>query len=134
MAGVQFRLDGAALGAEDTTAPYSVPWDTHDGPDGTHTLTAVARDAAGNIGHVVLDHRDRVERGVGRGDVFVGLLDGSVQWRSPDGTLRRTLISGSDGEASGLAFDASRILYVPHWISQTGLGTRQHWSRGSTTT
>ena len=26
--GVQFRLDGAALGAEDTTAPYSTSWDT----------------------------------------------------------------------------------------------------------
>src|SRR3989441_7477690 len=28
VAGVQFQLDGAALGAEDTTAPYSVPWAT----------------------------------------------------------------------------------------------------------
>ena len=46
--GVQFRLDGAALGAEDTTSPYSVPWDTTAAGNGTHTLTAVARDAAGN--------------------------------------------------------------------------------------
>ena len=29
--GVQFQLDGAPLGAVDTTAPYSVPWDTADG-------------------------------------------------------------------------------------------------------
>ena len=28
VAGVQFRLDGADLGAEDTSAPYSVNWDT----------------------------------------------------------------------------------------------------------
>ena len=28
VAGVQFLLDGANLGAEDTTAPYSVAWDT----------------------------------------------------------------------------------------------------------
>src|SRR5581483_4244983 len=26
--GVQFKLDGANLGAEDTTAPYSISWDT----------------------------------------------------------------------------------------------------------
>src|SRR5207245_1500679 len=26
--GVQFRLDGANFGAEDTTAPYSIAWDT----------------------------------------------------------------------------------------------------------
>src|SRR5687767_15431469 len=28
VAGVQFKLDGANLGAEDTAAPYEVPWDT----------------------------------------------------------------------------------------------------------
>src|SRR5205085_816534 len=46
--GVQFRLDGAALGAEDTTAPYSIAWDTTTVANGSHTLSAVARDAAGN--------------------------------------------------------------------------------------
>ena len=48
VAGVQFKVDGASLGAEDTTAPYSVSWNTNSVPDGSHTLTAVARDAAGN--------------------------------------------------------------------------------------
>jgi len=46
--GVQFRMDGADLGAEDTTAPYSVAWNTGTTSSGSHTLTAVARDAAGN--------------------------------------------------------------------------------------
>jgi len=46
--GVQFRLDGAPLGAEDMTAPYSITWNTASVPNGNHTLTAVARDAAGN--------------------------------------------------------------------------------------
>ena len=45
--GVQFKLDGANLGAEDTSAPYSVSWDTTTANNGTHTLTAVARDALG---------------------------------------------------------------------------------------
>ena len=48
VAGVQFLVDGAALGGEDTTAPYSVDWDTAAAPDGPHTLTAVARDSAGH--------------------------------------------------------------------------------------
>ncbi len=48
VAGIQFMLDGANLGAEDTSAPYSVSWDTTQTSDGSHTLTAVARDAAGN--------------------------------------------------------------------------------------
>src|SRR2546425_431409 len=46
--GVQFKLDGANLGGESTTAPYAVSWTTTTGTNGTHTLTAVARDAAGN--------------------------------------------------------------------------------------
>jgi hypothetical protein len=46
--GVQFRLDGANLGAEDTTSPYSVVWNATTATSGSHVLTAVARDAAGN--------------------------------------------------------------------------------------
>jgi Bacterial Ig domain len=45
--GVQFRLNGVNLGSEDTTAPYSVSWNTVSATAGTHTLTAIARDAAG---------------------------------------------------------------------------------------
>jgi Big-like domain-containing protein len=47
VAGVQFKLDGANLGAEDTSAPYSVSWDTTAASNGSHTLTAVARDQLG---------------------------------------------------------------------------------------
>ena len=78
--GVQFMLDGANLGAEDTTAPYSIVWDTTTAPNGPHTLTAVARDlssehcdlrrrcsvtvsntgaAAGRRGRLRLRHRQR---------------------------------------------------------------------------
>lgn len=46
--GVSFRLDGAALGTEDLTPPYSLAWDTTGTSNGTHMLTAVARDAVGN--------------------------------------------------------------------------------------
>jgi peptidoglycan hydrolase-like protein with peptidoglycan-binding domain len=46
--GVQFKLDGANLGSELTTAPYSGSWNTNGVSNGSHTLTAVARDAAGN--------------------------------------------------------------------------------------
>jgi hypothetical protein len=49
VAGVQFRVDGGNIGAEDTTVPYSVVWNTTTATNGTHQLTAVARDAAGNV-------------------------------------------------------------------------------------
>jgi hypothetical protein len=47
---VSFLLDGAALGSPDTTPPFTVSWDTTAAPAGSHSLTAQARDAAGNIG------------------------------------------------------------------------------------
>ena len=46
--GVQFKLDGANLGAELMAAPYATSWNTAVSSPGAHTLTAVARDAAGN--------------------------------------------------------------------------------------
>jgi hypothetical protein len=49
VAGVQFRVDGGNLGAEVTVVPYTLSWDTTTALNGTHVLTAVARDAAGNV-------------------------------------------------------------------------------------
>ena len=46
--GVQFLLDGVALGAEQLSAPYSLAWATGSVANGLHTLSARARDAAGN--------------------------------------------------------------------------------------
>ena len=48
VAGVQFLLDGASLGAEATSSPYSVSWNTATAANGAHTVAARARDAAGN--------------------------------------------------------------------------------------
>ena len=49
VAGVQFLLDGVPLGSEDTTAPYSISWDSATASSGSHALSARARDAAGNL-------------------------------------------------------------------------------------
>jgi hypothetical protein len=46
--GVRLRVDGVDLGAEITASPYSRSWNTTTAVNGTHVLTAVARDAAGN--------------------------------------------------------------------------------------
>jgi hypothetical protein len=48
VAGVQFTLNGAPLGAEVTAAPFQLTWDTTTVLNGTHVLAAVARDAAGH--------------------------------------------------------------------------------------
>jgi len=52
LAGVQFRLNGQPIGAEvataGTPAKYSLGWDSNAVANGTYTLTATARDAAGH--------------------------------------------------------------------------------------
>ncbi|MBX4200269.1 hypothetical protein KW790_02315, partial [Candidatus Parcubacteria bacterium] len=48
VAGVQFRLDGVNFGSEDQTAAYGINWDTTTATNGSHVITAIARDAAGN--------------------------------------------------------------------------------------
>jgi hypothetical protein len=47
VASVQFQLDGANLGSAVTAAPYTFSWDTTKTSNGTHTLTAIAKDTAG---------------------------------------------------------------------------------------
>jgi hypothetical protein len=44
---VEFRVDGVAIGT-DTSAPFTASWDTSAAAEGMHSITAVARDAAGN--------------------------------------------------------------------------------------
>src|SRR5258705_494541 len=48
VAGVQFFLDGAPLAPEITTAPFSTSWNTVTATNGSHNLTARARDGSGN--------------------------------------------------------------------------------------
>jgi hypothetical protein len=49
VAGVRFLVDGTVVGDEDTSVPYAVTWDTTAVVNGSHVLTAVARDVAGNV-------------------------------------------------------------------------------------
>ncbi|HEX6643399.1 MAG TPA: Ig-like domain-containing protein [Gemmatimonadales bacterium] len=48
VAGVQFLLDEVPFGAEVTSVPYNLAWETTGVPDGPHELVAVARDASDN--------------------------------------------------------------------------------------
>ena len=52
VAGVQFQVDGVNVGSEDQVAPYGAAWDSFSASNGTHVVTAVARDGAGNVASV----------------------------------------------------------------------------------
>ncbi len=45
---VQFQVDGANVGAADASSPYGINWDSTTAANGTHSIRAIARDAAGN--------------------------------------------------------------------------------------
>ena len=47
--GVQFLIDNIAQGAELTSAPYTISWNTLAVANGAHTVKVIARDAANNI-------------------------------------------------------------------------------------
>ena len=53
VASVTVSVDGVSLG-NDTASPYSFTWDTLSSLNGTHTLSATARDAAGNTSNASL--------------------------------------------------------------------------------
>ncbi|MCI0703401.1 MAG: DUF4082 domain-containing protein [Planctomycetia bacterium] len=46
--GVQFKANGTNIGSEVTNSPYSTVWNTAGLSAGTYSITAVARDGAGN--------------------------------------------------------------------------------------
>jgi hypothetical protein len=49
VAGVQLQVSGVNLGPEITSGAYAANWNTAAGLNGTYTVTAIARDAAGNM-------------------------------------------------------------------------------------
>jgi methionine-rich copper-binding protein CopC len=49
VAGVQFLVNGQPVGAEVTTAPFTLPWNTIGVTNGGYSVTARVRDYAGNI-------------------------------------------------------------------------------------
>lgn len=49
VAGVQFIVDGTNIGSDVLASPYSIPWNTTLISNGSHSLTAMARDMAGNL-------------------------------------------------------------------------------------
>ena len=105
--GVQFYVDGSPLGAEDTSAPYSISWDTTATADGSHTLTAVARDAANNrntsapVSVAVSNTRPTSQRSPFKGvpSAVPGLFEAEDFDKGGEGVAYHDLTPGNQGGA-----------------------------------
>ena len=93
--GVQFLLDGGALGAEDLASPYTFDWNTGLALNGAHTLSARARDARGNTA-------DATGVGVTVQNTAIQGLMAAYSCDDATGTLvRDSSINGNDATTRG---------------------------------
>jgi len=138
VAAVTFLVDGAQVGAADMISPYSINWDTTTVADGSHSLTATARDAAGNlttstaISVVVanaappaLQTATRIENT----DLGITYVDGCTTCGQPAGWFHGSRSrSWSDGTASFNRADGGRATYSFTGTAVKWIGFRAAWA------
>ncbi|MFA6004170.1 MAG: right-handed parallel beta-helix repeat-containing protein, partial [Elusimicrobiota bacterium] len=127
MAGVQFKLDGADLGTQDTATPYSISWNTTLASNGAHVLTAVARDMTGNSSTSTAINVTVSNSALSQPANVVGAAasTGSIvwSWDSVTGADGIRVVSVSSADLSGdLAGSAAA------W-AETGLSTNTAYTR-----
>ena len=128
VAGVQFLLDtNTALGAEDNSSPYGVSWNTTTVPNGTHTLTARARDAAGNIATSTVtvtvangvNHPPSANPTVGSPDLTTGAVSVALNATDPDfNPLTYAVTTGPSGGVLTPGQTSGTYSYTPFFISR----------------
>jgi len=111
VAGVQFKLDGANLGAEVTSPPYYVVWNTTSAANGNHSITAIARDFSNNLTTATAVDVT-VSNGGGSNPALVGQWAARVNW--PLVAIHAVLLPSSqilmwDGASQG----GAAFLYSP---------------------
>jgi len=128
---VEFFVDGMLKGT-DTSAPFTLAWDTRSTGDGTHVLTAKAYDPSNNVGssgQVAVSVRNQATTSAER-VVNGGFESSTTGW----GLLGNTAYSHGGGAHSGLGHvalalqdNASAFLYQTIAISTTAVGSLTFW-------
>jgi hypothetical protein len=130
VAGVRFFVGTVEIGIEDTTAPYQVSWNTNTVANGSHTLTAVARDAAGNAttsaGVTVSNGSTTISSRFEEDNVAVVLSSdpaGSLQWTNRCGD-EVAAFSGVDTCAASSDVAGATAIFT---FTTTAAGTSVTW-------
>jgi lysophospholipase L1-like esterase len=132
VAGVQFKVDGANVGASGTASPYSISWDSTSVSDGSHTIAAVAHDAALNYAtssiSVAVDNTPPVISSISSGTPTA--TGATITWTTNENATS-TVNYGADTSYGTASTSAS--LVTSHSITLTGLtaGTTYHYQVGS---
>jgi RHS repeat-associated protein len=133
--GMQFLLDGGPLGAEILSPPYTLSWNTASASNSAHTLSALARDAAGHAttsavssvtvgnvaGVVTYYHTDAlgsVRRITDAGGQLVARYDYrpfGEPWNLPENPDRRQFVGKERDAETGFDYLGAR-----YYASQTG--------------
>jgi len=111
VAGVQFKVDGVNIGPEVTTSPYSISWNTTTAANGAHTLSAVARDIAGNSATSA-----QVSVTVSN------IVDTTPPTVSMSAPLNGATVSGAAVTVSANASDANGVVGVQFFLDGAPLG------------
>lgn len=124
VSGVQFKLDGANLGAEDTSFPYGVSWATTSVGEGLHTLMAVARDGANHTTqstsiNVTVSNPPPTISGISAGSITTS--GATIVWTTSTASDSQVEYGTTTAYGSSSALDAS--LVTSHSRALTGLAT-----------
>jgi hypothetical protein len=132
VAGVQFRYNGIDFDTEDTSAPYTAAAHTNNIPDGTYTLTAVARDQAGNRTTsepvpITVANNSAPPAAVKRYEETDASVSYSPGWfqRNPDDWLawsgRTVMESSTPGARATFTFTGTSVTWIGHRSGVSGI-------------
>jgi hypothetical protein len=131
VAGVQFKLDGANLSAEDTTSPYSVVWNASSASVGSHSLTAVARDTAGNqtsSGVVTVSIADTTPPALsGVGSSNIASTSATISWITNEAADSQVEYGLSTTYGSQSTLDSTRVTSHSQTLSGITAGTTYNY-------
>ncbi len=130
--GVQFLVDSVAVGAEDTTSPYAVSFDTRTVSNGTHTVTALARDIAGNttmsapvtitVANTATNQAPVVPGKTipGGPDPVTGIVTGRINVQDPDGNSLAYTLASPPSQGGTVTFDQPTgvFTYTPSQVAR----------------
>lgn len=142
VAGVTFRVDGVAVGAEDTSSPYSVSWTTSNAANGAHVITALARDGAGNttvstavnvtvnnsgpgtpaglVGSWSFEEGSGTTTADSSGQTNTGTLNAGVTWSSTGKAGKALAFNGTNGMvtvADKASLDLTTAMTLSAWVN-----------------